>query len=169
MRLAVLALLLISLAGATSAQPEASEPARVPTTSDRLILVGSAFAGGVVASPGGPFLILGAGVGTYAASRALSLDPTLGGVLLDTAVGAGVGWAVGGAAFLVLSEVAGNADLSASLGSVFVGLAVASAATGVSHGVRLAWLRSDRVEAAPGVLTTPEGETVPALALRIGL
>ncbi|PAP75251.1 hypothetical protein [Rubrivirga marina] len=159
------ALLLIVLLAA-SARAQVAPP-RAPTGGDRMWLVAGALAGGVVASPAGPFLLIGAGAGAYVASALLDLDPTIGGVVLDTAVGTGVAILVGAGTYGVLTEVAGaEGDLSTSIGSVLVGLAVGSAAIGVSHGVRLATLR---METAPALLRTPAGGPPPGLTLSISL
>ena len=124
----------------------------------------------MLALPTGPFLLLGAGAGTYLASGELGLGPTVGGVLIDTAVGAAVGYGVGAGTLFVLTEVAGApSDLSTGIFSLSVGLAAGSAAVGVAHGVRLTLLRSDAVEVAPAALAAPTGERVAGLRLRVGL
>ena len=161
-------LLLALLAASAPAQDARPGP---PTTGQRVVLVGGALAGGVLALPAGPFLLLGAGAGTYVASSALRLDPTVGGVVVDTAVGAAVGVATGAAVLYAVTEVGGvEEDLSVSIGSVLVGLVMGSAATGAAHGVRLTLLRSgDGVEVAPAALAAPMGERVAGLRLRVGL
>jgi len=158
---------LVGLAAPAHAQ---GAPPRAPTGGERAALVASALAGAAVALPTGPFLIVGAGVRTYAASALLDLDPTVGGVLIDTAVGAGVAVAVGGGTLWLVTEAGGaDPDLSASIGSVFVGLAAGSAAVGAVHGARLAWLRADAVGVAPTALAVPGGGPSPGLSFSVSL
>ena len=165
----MLRLVLIALLAVSAQAQDAAPP--TPSRGQHVLLVGGALAGGVLALPTGPFLVLGAGVGTYATSAALGLRPTVGGVLIDTAVGTGVGLAAGGAVLYAVTEIGGvQEDLSVSIGSLVVGLVVGSAAVGASHGVRLALLRAEApVEVAPAVLAAPTGEAGPGLRLTVGL
>lgn len=143
---------------------------RAPTASDRVVLVAGALAGGVVTVPAGPFLLVGAGAGTYVASTALGLGPTVGGVLIDTAVGTAIGYGAFAGTLFVFTEVAGYpSDLGTGIFSVVTGLAVGSAAIGAAHGVRLALLRVDTVEVTPAALAAPTGERGVGMRVRVGL
>ncbi len=132
-------LLLLAL-WATSAE---AQPAP-PTAGQRVLLVTGAVAGGLVtAGLVGPFVPITVAAATYGTSAALGLRPTVGGVLLDTAIGTAVGVGVGVATYAYVTEVQGaDADLSASLGSALTGLVAGAAVTGAVHGVRLAALRA---------------------------
>lgn len=153
------------LAASASAQVA---PPRAPTGGERALLVAGALAGGVAALPTGPFLIVGAGVGTYAASELLGLGPTVGGVLLDTAVGVGVAAAASGVVGYTLVHVAGYpSEFGTDITALFTGLFVGSAAIGVAHGARLAWLRADDVRVAPAALAVPGGRPSPGLTLSV--
>ena len=144
-----LCLLAVLLAPSVGAQGAPS-----PTPSDRAVLVGGALVGAVATSWSGPFMLASAGAGTYVASAALGLDPTLGGVVLDTAVGTGVALVTSMAVFHAVTEVGGQpSDPSTAVGSLLTGIAVGSAAVGVAHGVRLAALRAP-TGTAPGLAVT---------------
>ncbi len=165
MPLAVLGLAL--LATAASAQ---DTPRPVPTTGERVVLVVGAVGGGALTLFAGPGALLGAGAATFGTSAALGLSPTLGGALLDTAVGTVV--AVGTYHVSVLLMTAGGAphDISVDFGSALIGLAIGSATMGLAHGVRLAALRSDGpANAIPTLLSTSTGDIVPGLAFSVGL
>ena len=170
--------LISSLAAASaSAQPPAAPTdshqtlteAGVPTTGERVLLVVGAGGGALVTLWTGPGALLGAGLGTYATSAALGLRPTVGGALLDTAVGTGVAVGVYWVTILAVVEVGGAPHaLGTDLGSAALGLAAGAAAMGWVHGERLARLRSG-ARVAPVVLRAPTGERTPGLSLRVGL
>lgn len=148
-------------AAAASAQDAAPEPP-APTAGQYALLAGGSVAGGLVTLPlgafVGPLAALGVPAGTYLTSRALGLRPTVGGVLLDVAVGTVIGVGVAAGTLYYVTEVAGHPyDLSADLGSIFVGYVAGAAATGLAHGIRLTVLRA------------PAGERSLGLHLRIDL
>ena len=157
----MLRLLALSCLIAGSAQAQ-ERPHQTPTTNDRVVLVLGATAGVLTVPLTGPFAIGVVALTTYGTSRSLGLDPTVGGVLIDTALGMALGAGAGYATYGYLTQVAGSdADLSAALGSAFVGLVVGSVATGVIHGAR--------VQVAPAALAAPTGERTTGLSLRVGL
>ena len=144
-----------------------------PTTGQRIVLVGGAAVGGLAVGLVGPFVPVTVAAATYGTSAALGLDPSLRGVVLDTALGTAVGAAAGTATFVYWTEVEGyDADLGTSLGSFFVtvaagSVATGSVATGLIHGARV------RVPAgvtlAPAALAAPTGERTTGLSLRLSL
>ena len=159
-------MLRLALALCLAAPAFAQGAAPVPTAGERVILVAGALGGGAVSVWAlGPFATLGAGAATYATSAALGLDPTAGGVLLDTAAGTAVGYAAFAGTLFYFTEVEGlPADFGTSITALVAGLAVGSAAVGAVHGVRLA-----RVRASPAAMPTPTGEPALALTVRVRL
>ena len=131
-----------------------------PTAGDRVVLVVGATAGVLTVPVLGPFAVLTVAAATYGTSASLGLDPTLGGVALDTVIGMGIGTGVGYAMYGYLTLVEGyDADLSVSLGSLFVGLVSGAVATGVVHGIRV----------EPVSVAAPTGERTTGISLRVAL
>ncbi len=162
----MLRLVLVAVLAASAAHAQ-NGPHPVPSTGDRWLLVGGAVAGLLPVAFAGPFAVVTVGATTYATSAALGLSPTLGGVVLDTAVGTGVAIVVMTATGAAIYRQTGTSDLGTAVFSALVGGVVGAGATGAVHGARLAWLRS--AEAAPVVLAVPDGEPVLGLAVAVGL
>jgi hypothetical protein len=169
MRLLLLALTL-ALGTTVSAQGALPAPApRAPTVEDGLLLAlvgtGTSVAALTVArSASQPLASAVAGVAVLGTSSALGLRPSVPGVALDAAVGAGAGLL----AREVYLGVYDNAWVDVE--ALMVGLAAGAVATGASHVVRLSVLRSDGpVQLAPAALAAPTGERAAGLHLRIGL
>lgn len=142
---------LAATAGAQIGPPEA-ERSR-PTTGQRILLVAGAVGGGLLVGvtlpPAAP---VGIAAGTYATGAALGLDPSVGPVLVDTAIGTAVAVGVAMVSYYALTEVAGaDGDLSASLGTAALGLFVGSATTGVLCGLRVVPLAAPTGERGVGL------------------
>ena len=158
-------LLILSLALLAAWPAQAQER---PTTGQRIALVGGAAVGGLAVGLVGPFVPVTVAAATYGTSAALGLDPSLRGVVLDTALGTAVGVAAGTATFVYWTQVEGyDADLGTSLGSFFVAVAAGSVATGVIHGVRVRVPTG--VTLAPTALAAPTGGRTTGLSLRVSL
>ena len=141
-----------------NALPPEAEARRIPLGERTLLVTGAVGGGFGSAALVGPFAPVGSVAGLYLMGRALGLDASLKSVLGDAAWGAGAGALAGYGTFGYLTLIEGrDADISVGLGSAAVGLLVGSVTAAMLY------------DAAPVVLTTPDGEVVPGLTLRVGL
>ena len=156
---------LAALAVLLSAVPVRAQDAAPPgpTAGERVVLVIGALGGaglvGIVLPPAAP---LGVVAGTYAMGRSLGFDGSLGGVVVDAAVGGAVGFGVGVATLYVVSDGETGSGLGEALFAAGAGLVAGAVTTALLYDGR-------RVEVAPAALAAPGGDRAPGLALRVRL